>query len=67
MTVRTVERDTAEPGMESLTSCQANRIRVAMGIEDSEKGYSWTWHGITHLLPSQQDQSGSEDSEKGES
>ena len=67
MTVRTVRRDTAEPGMESLTSCQVNRTRVAMSIEDSEKGHSWTWHGITHNLPSQQDQSGSEDSEKGDS
>ena len=27
----------------------------------------WTWHGITHWLSSQQDQSGSEDSEKGHS
>ena len=35
------------------------------GCEDSEKGHSWTWHGITHNLSSQwQDQSGSEDSEK---
>ena len=28
---------------------------------------SWTWHEITHSLSSQQDQSGSEDSEKGPS
>ena len=28
--VYTVRRDTAEPGMESLTSCQANRTRVAV-------------------------------------
>ena len=28
MGVRTVRRDTAQPAMESLTSCQANRTRV---------------------------------------
>ena len=30
MAVRTVRRDTAGPGMESLTYCQANRTRVAV-------------------------------------
>ena len=28
--VATVRRNTAEPGMESLTCCEANRTRVAM-------------------------------------
>ena len=60
--VRTVTRVIAGPGMKSLTTCQGNRTRV--GVK-TEKGYSWTWHGITHFLSSQQDQSGSEDSEKG--
>ena len=30
MTVRTVRRDTAGPGMESLTSCQTNRTTVVV-------------------------------------
>ena len=30
MGVRTVIRDTAGPGMESLTSCQANRTRLGV-------------------------------------
>ena len=45
--------------MKSLTCCQASRTRVEM--RTSEKGLSWTWHGIAHCLSSQQDQSGSED------
>ena len=30
MGVRTVRRDMAGPGMESLTNCQANRTRVGV-------------------------------------
>ena len=63
--VRTVRRDTAGPGMESLTYCQANRTRVA--VRTVRRGHSWTWHGITHILSNQQDQSHSKDSEKGHS
>ena len=32
MGVRTVRRDTATPGMKSLTYCQANRTRVGVRI-----------------------------------
>ena len=59
--MRTVRRVPAGPGMKSLTRCQANRTRV--GVRTVRRD-SWTWHEITHLLLSQQDQSGSEDSEK---
>ena len=62
--VKTMRRVTAESGMKSPTSCQANRIRVAVMTVRRD---SWTWHGTTHFLLSQQDQSGSEDSEKGHS
>ena len=48
--VKTVRRITTGPGMESLTACQANRMSES---EDSEKGHSWTCHGITHILSSQ--------------
>ena len=60
--VTTVRKDTARPGMESLTCYYAQQHQI--GSEDSKKGHSWTWHGITHFLLSQQDQNGSEDSEK---
>ena len=50
--VRTVRRNTAGSGMKSLTFCQANQI----GSENSEKGHRWTWHKVTHILESQQDQ-----------
>ena len=64
--VRTERRDTAEPGMESLTCCQANRTIV--GVRTMRRNtMSWTWHGITYSLSSQQDQSGSEDSKNGHS
>ena len=47
-------------GMTSLTNWQANKTSV-----NNEKPHgSWTWHGITHMLPSsQQGQSGYEDDE----
>ena len=32
--------------------------------DSSEKGHSWTWHGITHFLTSQQGKDGSENSQK---
>ena len=58
------EGGTARPGIKSLTSCQANQSARGKG---SEKGHSSAWHGVTHFLLSQQDQSGNEDSEKGHS
>ena len=57
MTVRRVTL--AGPAMKSLTFCKAKRRS-----EESEQGYSWTCHEITHILSSPQDQIGSQDSEK---
>ena len=59
--VRTVRRDTAGSGMDSLTSCQANRNRV--GVRTVRRALTQN-----HSLPvSQQNQSENEDSEKGHS
>ena len=35
-----------------------------IGSKDSKKGHNWTWHEITHLLSSQQDQIKIKDSKK---
>ena len=51
--VRIVRWDTAAPNMESLTACQDNK---KWEQEQWLKGYSWTCHGITHSLSSQEDQ-----------
>jgi len=50
------------PGIKSPTICQANRIRMEVG---TLRGPSCTQHQTTHPLSSQQDQSGSRDSENG--
>ena len=60
--MRTVRRDPARPGMKSLTYYQANRTRVEVRTlrrDPAESGIE-----ITHILSSQQDKSGSKDSEK---
>ena len=65
--VRTVRRDTVEPAMESLTYCQVNRTRVAVRAVRRDAAGPAMESLRTHILSSQQDQSGSEDSKKGHS
>ena len=61
--VRTVRRDTARPAMNHSLPVKP----TGPEWNGSEKRHSWTCHGITHKLSSQQDQSWSENSEKGHS
>ena len=61
----TVRRDTAGPGMELLTYCQANRTRVA--VRTVRRDITGPCMEAIYWLSSQQDQSGSKDSEKGHS
>ena len=61
--VRAVRRDTTGHDMNlSLTTCQPNRIRVG-GMMVIRRDIAGPGHGITHSLPSQQSQSGSEGSD----
>ena len=50
MGVRTVRRDTAGPGMESLTYCQANRTRVEVR---TVRGDTAARHGMESLTDCQ--------------
>ena len=57
-----MRRDTAGPGMESLTFYQANRIRLA--VREMRRSMAGKRHEITHFLLSQRNQIESGNSKK---